>query len=74
MSTPGFARVQTSIGRHGELRGLTLDALQREEGRFGRMFHGLHAAKFEESALKALAAKMIAEREAEPTPGDRTRR
>src|SRR5713226_887835 len=38
------------------------------EGRFGRMFRTLPPAEFAEEDLKALAAAMIAEHEAIPTP------
>src|SRR3989441_9587283 len=38
------------------------------EGRFGRMFRTLPAARFEEAELKKLADAMIAQHEAKPTP------
>lgn len=38
------------------------------EGRFGRMFRTLPGARFSESALEALAEKMTADPESEPTP------
>lgn len=54
---------------HGVLRGLdsTLES-PMFEGRFGRMFRTLPAAKFFFEDLDALAAEMVAAPEEEPTP------
>lgn len=54
---------------HGVLRGLdsTLES-PMFEGRFGRMFRTLPAAKFFVEDLDALAAEMVATPEEEPTP------
>lgn len=54
---------------HGVLRGLdTVPASSQHEGRFGRMFRGLPAARFSEADLKALAVAMVAAAEATQTP------
>lgn len=54
---------------HGILRGLEgVGSSPQFEGRFGRMFRTLPAARFSESDLRLLAAKMVAEREDPPTP------
>src|SRR5262245_56120023 len=55
--------------RHGVLRGLDSTAESPMfEGRFGRMFRTLPAAKFFPDDLDALAEEMIAVPEGEPTP------
>jgi hypothetical protein len=54
---------------HGIVRGL--DAAGRSprfEGRFGRMFRTLAPASFLKNDLKELAARMVADAEADPTP------
>src|ERR1700730_5743163 len=54
---------------HGGVRGI--DRVPQStsfEGRFGRMFRRLPPAKFSEGALTALAALMVADFEATPTP------
>src|SRR5215471_1080051 len=57
------------IGRHGELRGLESSGRSDQlEGRFGRMFRTLPAARFDAGMLHDLAAAMTAEFEATPTP------
>ncbi len=56
-------------GRHGELRGLESHGRSDQfEGRFGRMFRTLPAARFDAEMLHNLAAAMTAEFEATPTP------
>ncbi|HEY0782663.1 MAG TPA: heme peroxidase family protein [Thermoanaerobaculia bacterium] len=57
------------IRLHGVVRGLDrVPVSEQFEGRFGRMFRSLPAAKFSADALHKLAGKMIAEFEATPTP------
>ena len=57
------------IRHHGIVRGLeNVPSSPQFEGRFGRMFRTLPAAKFSEDSLKTLAASMVAEFEADPTP------
>ena len=59
----------TRLHRHGGVRGS--DYAPRSvsfEGRFGRMFRWLRPGTFSQAALLALAAKMVAPPEAEPTP------
>src|SRR5215210_3954659 len=54
---------------HGLVRGLEeVPSSPQFEGRFGRMFRTLPAAKFSEKALKDLATAMVAELEDPPTP------
>ena len=54
---------------HGVLRGLDrVPASSQHEGRFGRLFRTLPAARFTEADLAALAAAMVAEAEATQTP------
>jgi hypothetical protein len=54
---------------HGLVRGLDgVGSSPQFEGRFGRMFRTLPAAKFSEQALKDLGKAMIAELETPPTP------
>ncbi|HYU32408.1 MAG TPA: heme peroxidase family protein [Thermoanaerobaculia bacterium] len=56
---------------HGVVRGLdAVGSSPQFEGRFGRMFRTLPAAKFSEKALKDLAAAMVSESEP-PTPEDK---
>jgi hypothetical protein len=56
---------------HGALRGLERVSLSPEfEGRFGRLFRTLPAARFDEDDLKSLAKAMVAEAEAEETSED----
>src|SRR5213593_4321222 len=55
--------------RHGIVRGLEgTSSSPQFEGRFGRMFRTLPPAKFREEDLQALAKKMVADFEANPTP------
>src|ERR1044071_3433108 len=57
---------------HGLLRGLEgTGASPQFEGRFGRLFRTLPAARFREGDLKNLAQQMVAEAEDSPTPEDR---
>jgi Animal haem peroxidase len=57
------------FGRHGELRGLEAASRSDQlEGRFGRMFRALPAAKFDAGILHDLAAKMTADFEDKQTP------
>lgn len=54
-------RPSRSTGRHGEVRGLGLVRRSSQfEGRFGRMFRTLPAAKFDEDMLRDLARAMSA--------------
>jgi hypothetical protein len=65
----GAANVTKTTGHHGEVRGLNLSRRSSQfEGRFGRMFRTLPAARFTEDMLKDLARAMTAEAEADFTP------
>ncbi|MEA2601351.1 MAG: hypothetical protein QOF89_2343 [Acidobacteriota bacterium] len=56
---------------HGLLRGLdAVGSSPQFEGRFGRLFRTLPPARFTEDDLKALAARLVAEREDPPTGED----
>jgi len=57
------------IRRHGIVRGLeNVSSSPQFEGRFGRMFRTLPAAKHSEKSLITLGSRMVAEFEANPTP------
>src|SRR5437764_6206605 len=70
---PAVAPIAQPIttGHHGEVRGLNLSRRSSQfEGRFGRMFRTLPAARFTEDMLKDLARAMTAEAEDTFTPED----
>src|SRR5512140_2591682 len=71
MAAPRSAQVR-GTGHHGELRGLDLSPRSTQfEGRFGRLFRTLPAARFDEDMLRDLARAMTAPFEANPTPEDK---
>ena len=63
-------RHSASTGRHGEVRGLGLARRSSQfEGRFGRLFRTLPAARFDQTMLQDLARGMTAPADV-PTPED----